>query len=285
MAKISILPKVLVLGVLLFTLTQIGCSRGVIDSSSVGTTEDMGGSSSYGGSGHSSNYQSFRTSPYQPASTYSNNIYRSYELAFNEELGYSVLTAVFSVSGEYGTYVRLTPPSQFVVNGQLATENSVRDGSPESKVAAFYAGFISPIFWLFLIDRSSTTYRATLPRSERVAELAWTDQTGRIISDTLRVTSPNILLPTVLRRGQDLAVRSLHGIHDSIYLRVEAQGSGAYENGGSSISSASLDTLPRGPARISVEVRNRQSLDLKGSAGGHATVVYRQTPQQILLVD
>lgn len=264
MTKTSLTAKVLFLTFLTFALLQVSCSRGVIDSAQVGINTQTG----------------------------SNNIYRTYELAFNEQTGQSAFNAVFSVGGEYGTYVRLTPPSQLLINQRPASEHSITDGGPGSKIAAFYAGFICPIFWLFMIDQSSTTYSSFLSPSERTALISWTDQTGRNILDMISADPIAVQMPRTLRRGQNLTVNTQAGrAYDEIYVRVVGahgdQSSRHSSRYGSTaeIPFTELDLLPRGPVTVNIEGSRRQTLSPQGSVGGHSTVVYRQTPQQILLVD
>ena len=156
-----------------------------------------------------------------------NRIYRSYRYVHNEYTNKTHMTAHFSV-GRGGDYVRLDYPASFAVNGHVPYANTDHnDGQLDgSDVAYFYLGFISPIFWLGLVDIDRGAYYSEMYRNTSNFQMEWVDQLGRSYYDS--INRPNFTtqeLPRDFNPAKDyfISFRSASDMSSTITLRFESQ--------------------------------------------------------------
>lgn len=246
-------------------LLQTACSRGVIDSSLIAEDSVTG----------------------------SNNIYRSYSLAHDESSRTTMFNAVFTVKDVWGTYVRLAPPSQLRVNNNGVRDDSVIDRPDGGELAAFYAGFIFPLFWIYMGDQSRASYSAVVPNKTSEVLVDWTDPQGRLIQDRLALPAFQVKVPTQVKMGEDLIVAVEGEGFDRFGVQLtpaSSQQSTKIFSETFSLSreiripSSVLNEMPRGKATISIEANAEQTLNAQTSAGGKATMLYKKRPFQVQLV-
>lgn len=121
-----------------------------------------------------------------------NNIYRDYNVDYNEVTNASMATATFSLGSSWGTTVRLVPPASLTINGLSPKENT--DKFDGGEVAAFYAGFLFPPAWLFA-GATGTTYHQTISGNPGNISFEFIDNSGSYFHETAHIPTLSLNVP------------------------------------------------------------------------------------------
>ena len=215
-----------------------------------------------------------------------NNIDRNYSLTYSEGTGQMAFLGTFTLSGTWFTTVKLMAPAGLSVNGR-----PIADRELMSKDIARTAGLLLPVLSPFFFLASGTHYHANLNSAlAQTHAISFTDQTGKVFNDQMRVYPASISAPTTAGRGVDY-VATMGGApapgENSFSIRIEqrnANGDLVIVSGSTSygsavrISAADMARLSAGPATVYGERSVRTRLNSAGSGSASGNSVYQTRP-------
>lgn len=213
-----------------------------------------------------------------------NNIYRTYSVDYSEEEGLGLASAIFSLSGAWGTTIKLVEPASLKMNGASPQSNTdVFDGR---NLGAFFLGFLFPPAWLF-VGATGTSYHSRVSTDDGFVRFDFTDSSGVQFIDQIEIPQLSLMVaPMSTAEGFRISVRG-----GSSNLRLSARikqgaisNSVTGSNGRIAILPEHLVDFSQGPIEIQVEARETESIKKDhASFGGRKSYNYSFAPRSLEL--